>query len=232
MTRAEEKNATKQRILSACIKLFIEQGYHSTTLSEIVKEAKVSFSSFQNLFHTKDGVLLALVEIMFANQFEMAKKIDESNLKPVFVYATETAIQLTLTELSENLREIYVEAYSNPEAAEYIFRHTANEIKRIFKAYNPECTDGDFYELEIGSAGIMRNYMARRCDQYFTFDRKLSKFLTLCLRVYNVPPQEIAETLEFVKSINIKEMSQGIMRELLKTFSVIFDFEINDDMSI
>ena len=38
MTRLEEKTATRQRILSACVKLFIEKGYHKTTLSEIVKD--------------------------------------------------------------------------------------------------------------------------------------------------------------------------------------------------
>ncbi len=111
MTRKEEKLATKKKILSACVKLFIEQGYYKTTLSGIVKEAGVSFSSFQNIFKTKDGVLLDLTQFMFSSQFSMARGLSTQNIKPVYVYAAETAIQLTLTELNENLREIYIEAY-------------------------------------------------------------------------------------------------------------------------
>lgn len=84
-------------------------------------------------------------------------------LPPVFVYAAETAIQLTLTELNENLREIYIEAYTQKEASEYIFRETARELYDIFGPYQPQLTAEDFYMLELGSAGLMRGYMAQPC---------------------------------------------------------------------
>lgn len=226
MTRTEEKTATRQRILSACVKLFIEKGYHKTTLSEIVKEAKCSFSSFQNIFHTKDGVLLYLVEVMFASQFDVARKIAPENINPIYIYAVETVIQMTITELNENLRDIYVEAYSNRESAEYIHIHTAEELKKIFKQYNPDYSDGDFYELDIGSSGIMRNYMARPCDQYFTLDKKLTRFLTMSLRAYTVPEKEIDAVVNFVRGINIKEASKKIMNELLQSFALMFDIEL------
>ena len=51
---------------------------------------------------------------MFDNQFGMARRITDADLPPVFVYAVETAIQLTLTELNENLREIYIDAERCP----------------------------------------------------------------------------------------------------------------------
>lgn len=228
MTRKEEKAATKRRILCACVKLFLEQGYYKTTLSRIVKDASVSFSSFQNIFRTKDGVLLDLTAFMFDSQFEAAKTIDKENLKPVFVYAVETAIQMTLTELNENLREIYVEAYTNEDSADYIHKRTSCELKQIFSAYNPDYTDGDFYELEIGSSGIMRNYMARKCDQYFTLDKKLKRFLEMSLKAYNVPKEEINEAIAFVLGIDIKAISEKIMHKLFESLAMHFDFKLGD----
>lgn len=228
MTRKEEKMATKKRILSACVKLFIEQGYYKTTLSGIVKEAGVSFSSFQNIFKTKDGVLLDLTKFMFASQFEMARSVGKSDLKPVYVYAAETAIQMTLTELNENLREIYVEAYTNMDSLEYIHKRTTEEIVKIFQAYNPEFSESDFYELEIGSSGVMRNYMARKCDQYFTLEKKLDRFLTICLKVYNVPKEEIEETIAFVKHLDIREISNKIMHKLFESLAMNFDFSLDE----
>lgn len=50
----------------------------------------------------------------------------------MYVYAVETAIQMTLTELNENLREIYIEAYTQKEASDYIFQETAKELYQIF----------------------------------------------------------------------------------------------------
>ena len=50
----------KKRILTVCVKLFLEQGYKKTTVAEIVQKANVSNSSFQNIFRAKDGVLTEL----------------------------------------------------------------------------------------------------------------------------------------------------------------------------
>ena len=101
----------KKRILTVCVRLFLEKGYKRSTLAEIIEKADVSYSTFQNIFRAKDGVLTELVEFMFSNQFTMARGEAGANLPPVYVYAVETAIQMTLTELNENLREIYIEAY-------------------------------------------------------------------------------------------------------------------------
>ncbi|MGM9603085.1 MAG: TetR/AcrR family transcriptional regulator [Faecousia sp.] len=51
---------TEKRILRSCVRLFLENGYHRTTMAQILKEAQVSSGSFQNLFRSKDGVLLEL----------------------------------------------------------------------------------------------------------------------------------------------------------------------------
>lgn len=58
--------AAKKRILTACVRLFIERGYNGTTVAEIIKEADVSASSFQNIFRSKDGVLSEFAAFMFA----------------------------------------------------------------------------------------------------------------------------------------------------------------------
>ena len=55
------------------MKLFIEKGYHNTTLAQVLKEAEVSSSTFQYIFHSKDGVLLELTDFMFDKQFTAAR---------------------------------------------------------------------------------------------------------------------------------------------------------------
>ena len=134
----------KKRILTVCVRLFLEKGYRRTTLAEIIEKAEVSYSTFQNIFRAKDGVLTELVEFMFSNQFTMARSMTGAQLPPVYTYAVETAIQMTLTELNENLREIYIEAYTQKEALDYIFRETAKELQQIFGPYLPGRTARDF----------------------------------------------------------------------------------------
>ena len=205
---------TKRKILTACVRLFLEQGYKNTSVSQIVDEAGVARGSYLNLFPTKDKILLDLVETMFSGQFSVARSIADQNLPPVFAYAVETSLQLTLTELNENLREIYIEAYSVPDTAEYIYLNTTAELKQIFGANFPEYSDSDFYEMEIGTAGLMRNYMARKCDIHFPLERKLNRFLTAAMRVYLVPEEEQERVLAFIGSIDIREIAVTVMHKL------------------
>ena len=218
---------TKKRILQTCVRLFLENGYHQTTMAQILKAAQVSSSSFQNLFHNTDGVLMELVEFMFENQFSIARSVAGAALPPVYVYAVETALQITLTELNENLRDIYLEAYTQPQCTEYIFQHTAAELKGIFGPYLPEAGESDFYELEIGSAGIMRAYMAKRCDVYFPLERKLERFLRMSLAAYRVPEAEQDEAVAFLKTLDIRSIAQQVMRTLFQSLSMRYHFPLD-----
>ena len=215
---------TEKRILQACVRLFLENGYHQTTMVQILKEAQVSSSSFQNLFRSKDGVLRELVDFMFVNQFGTARKVAGAELPPVYVYAVETALQITLTELNENLRQIYLEAYTQQRLLDCIQRATAKELHRIFGPYQPELTEQDFYELELGTAGLMRGYMANPCTAEFPLERKLEKFLTLALRGYKVPEEEVRQVLSFLGGLDIRGIAQKVMEELFRKLAMRYDF--------
>lgn len=223
-----DSSETKRKILTVCVRLFLEQGYKNTSVSQIVDEAGVARGSYLNLFPTKDRILLDLTETMFGGQFGMARSITDTKLPPVYTYALETAIQLTLTELNENLREIYIEAYSLPETSEYIYLHTTAELKQIFSANFPDYSDSDFYEMEIGTAGLMRSYMARKCDIHFPLERKLSRFLTAAMRVYRVPEAELEQTVRFVERLDIRSIAECVMHSLFQTLAMHYDFSLQE----
>ena len=134
--------AAKQRILSACVRLFLEKGYKRTTVAEILKAANVSASTFHS--------------------------------------------------------------------------------------YLPDCPERDFYELEIGSSGIIRAYMARSCDLYFTLERKLSRFLTMSLSAYSVPPDEQREILAHIRTLDIRGLSEQVMQELFRNLAMRFSFSLGN----
>lgn len=221
----------KEQVLSVCVRLFLEQGYHQTTVSQILQAAGISASSFQNIFRAKDGVLSELVMFMFNSQFETARVLsDAAKLKlpvsPIFVYAIETSIQLAITEINENIRDMYIEAYSAPETLQFIHRHTAAELKSLFGDTFPTYTEDDFYNLEIGSAGIMRGYMIERCDVDFTLEKKLSCFLALALRAYRVPEEEIDRIIAYILRLDIRDIANTILDKLFSALAMRFHFTL------
>ena len=226
MKRKRDIVMTEKRILQVCIRLFLEKGYKDASTTQIQNDAKVSCSSFQNIFKNKEGVLLELVKYMFKNQFGIARNALGEELSPVYVYGVETAIQLTLTELNENLRDIYVEAYTRETTLDYIQKETAKELKEIFGAYQLELTEKDFYQLELGTAGLMRGYMANPCTEDFTLEQKLNTFLTLALRCYKVPEDEIDKVLAYIAGLDVRNLAQSVMEELFEKLAMRYEFSL------
>ena len=226
VTRKEIKDP-KQRIITECVRLFVQKGFKATTMQDIIREADVSSGTFQNIFRTKDGVLRELIDVMFNNQFGMAHSVTTAE-NPVLIYATESAIQLAIVELNENLREIYVEAYTQPSLAEYIYQKTSGKLSVFFAAYNPTWEESDFYESDIGRAGMMRAYMLRKCDKYFTLRKKIQRFLNMSLKSYSVPNDVIAQTIAALSAVDIENTAKKVMNDLFAALEVAFGFKFEN----
>ena len=80
--------------------------------------------------------------------------------------------------------------------------------------------------MEIGSAGIMRGYMARPCDDVLTLEKKLVCFLSMSLRAYMVPEDEIHRVLAFMTELDIRAVAQQVMHQLFSALAMRFEFTL------
>lgn len=206
----------RNKLLHAAIKLFLQNGYEKTTTAAIAKEAQVSYSSLFAAFENKEALLLDLVKVMFQNQFSSAEEHGDAVNDPVFLYCVETAVQIYITELSEPLRELYVMAYSLPSTSEYVYETTAKRLEVIFAKTMPQAQPKDFYEMEVASSGIMRAFMAKPCDLYFTVERKISRFLQCSLTLYGVPQPQQQMLIDTVLKMDLPATAQAIINGMLQ----------------
>lgn len=206
--------ARRNKMLLAAIQLFLEQGYEKTTTAQIARAAGMSPTSFFAAFENKGALLLTLTQIVFDNQFAKARAFAK-DMEPLMVYCLETSLQIYITELSEPLREIYVMAYTLPSTTEYILKSTAVQIKAIFSPFMPEAEDKDFYEMDIASGSIMRGFMARKCDMYFTVQKKIERFLECCLKLYDVPKEKRASLIEAVLAFDLHSVAKKLIDEIV-----------------
>jgi AcrR family transcriptional regulator len=74
---------TRAEILAVASELFVEQGYEATSLRQIAERLDLTKAALYYHFPSKDDLLLALIEPMFATAFELmdrlgaARDIDE-----------------------------------------------------------------------------------------------------------------------------------------------------------
>lgn len=218
-TSKEQSDAMRRRILNAAAESFLENGFTDTTVRSITTKLGISIGAFNSHFRTKEDVLCELIVFVLEGQFSTSEKLLAGKTEDkLLLYAAETALQLHIVELNENLRDVYSSAYSLPKTSALIQQRVTGKMEYIFKEYLPELQTKDFYILEIATGGIMRGFMTVPCNMWFTMDQKVEAFLKNAFRLYDIPPEKIQEAVDFVKQFDFqtvaKETISGIFRYL------------------
>lgn len=75
-----KKSLRKNFLTEIAYKLFITKGYESTSVDEIVTQAKIAKGTFYYYFESKEQILEEVINFMINNEVENAKKILTSDL--------------------------------------------------------------------------------------------------------------------------------------------------------
>lgn len=207
----------REKTLYAAAELFLEKGFTHTTTRGIAQKAGVDVSAMNRAFGSKENILCELVSYVLEEQFSTAaRQLQGITDDPLLFYAAETTLQLYMAESRESVRDLYLTAYSMPRSMDVIQLTITQKLKHLFGTHLPTLTDGDFYELEIASGGIIRSFMAHPCGGDFTIDRKVRRFLEATLRVYQVPEATIQQAVAFVNQFPFQQIAQDIIAHMLQ----------------
>ena len=206
----------KSKVLHAAAKLFLAKGYTNTTLRELAAISGVNYGSLTFTFKNKETILSELVGFVLDGQFEFTEKLlDGKTDDKILFYAAETTLQLYMAESSEHIRELYSLSYSLEASSDIIYTKITKKLAEIFKEQYPNYTQCEFYEKELASAGIMRNYMTRPCGIYFTMDRKVNAFLENTFLLYEIPREKIEEAIKFVSQFDFEALAKQVIDNML-----------------
>ena len=211
----------RSRVLHAAAKLFLDKGYVNSTMKEISSLAGVNYGSMMFAFRSKEEILSELVGIVLDGQFESTARLLVGKTEDkILFYAAETTLQLYMAESSEHIRELYTLSYSQSASSNIIYEKITVKLAEIFKEQYPNYTQGEFYEKELASAGVMRNYMTRPCGIYFTMDRKVRAFLENTFLLYEIKREKISEAIEFVSQFDWKKIARDVIDNMLAYFEI------------
>jgi len=73
-----KKQKTKERLLHAAKRLVSEYGYHNVSVTDIAREAGVSHGMITAYFHSKAGLLFALISLNNGTQIDALLELDLS----------------------------------------------------------------------------------------------------------------------------------------------------------
>ena len=178
----------------------------------------MNYGSLTFAFKSKENILSELVSKVFDYQFEMSDKYLEGITEDkILYYAFETTLQLYLAESSEHMREMYQVSYSLTNPSLEVYKTISSKLEYIFKEQLPTYEKKDFYELEIASAGIMRNFISVPCDMYFTMERKIKRFIETTFLIFRVKEEKIKEAIDFVLKFDFEKIAKEVLDKFLES---------------
>lgn len=213
--QGQENVTTRDKVLYAAASLFWEKGYEKTAIVDIAARARVNRGSVLFAIKSKENLLRTLVSYVLESTFASSASLVGETGDPVLSYAVESALQLYMAESREEVREMAAAAYTLPTTSELIYRKAAQRLSELFQPYNPDWEERDFYEREIASGSIMRGYMARPCDLYFTMERKMRVFLETTLAIYHVPEEKAGEAMQFLSGLDFEDIAERAMKTMI-----------------
>lgn len=149
-------------------------------------------------------------------QFQTIERLLKGKTEDKILFcAAEKTLQLYMAESSETMRELYGVSYTLPKSSDVIQHHITGKMEEIFGEHLPKLETKDFYELEIATSGIMRGFMHRKCDMYFTMEAKVRRFIETTFLIYRLPDEKIQEANRFVAQFDFKTIAGQTIQKML-----------------
>ena len=218
---AVETAEIHKKVLTAATALFIQKGFEKTTIMDISKLSEVPKSKILYEMNSKEQILVHLVAEFLDGVTEasdaVSTKLTDDKL---LIFMANEVLQIYMAEMSEDMRNLYLAAYSMPKTSEAVLRRRSEILFDKFGYMFPSFALKDYYELEIATMGIMRAYMSVPCDIYFTIEAKVDRLISTMLKIYDVDKQTIDEVKEFIKKIDFESVSKNTVDAVFEEFSI------------
>ena len=220
----EESRILYSKILTAATVLFVQKGYEKTTLMDISKLSGVPKTKILYEMHSKEGILGLLVAKFLDGVAKasdaVSKKLTDDKL---MIFMANEVLQIYMAEMNEDMRNLYLSAYSMPKTSEEVLRRRAELFYKEFGEDFPEFELKDFYELEIASIGIMRAYISVPCSMYFTLEAKTDRLISTMLKIYDIDDKRIEKTKEFMKKIDFEAVAKKTVEDVFEELGIKTD---------
>ena len=219
-SEAETKELYR-KILTAATAIFMQKGFERATLMDISKLSGISKRVIIYEMHSKEEILGHLVTRFLDGVTEasdaVSKKLTDDKL---LIFMANEVLQIYMAEMNEDMRNLYLAAYSMPKTSDAVLRRRSQMLYEGFGDMFPQFALKDYYELEIATMGIMRAYMSVPCDMYFTMEAKVDRLLSTMLKIYGVDSKIVEETKEFIKKIDFETVAKNTVADVFEELSI------------
>lgn len=148
----------RQELINAAVKLFVEKGFHQTTVREIAKEFGMSMGALYDYIRTKEDILFLVCDYIHttvSNKLKVSLVSNKSALENLKMAIRDYFI--IIDEIQDYMLLLYQETKSlNKDAREYIFS-AEKELTSIFEDILRQCIKENSIRISNKQAIVTAN---------------------------------------------------------------------------
>lgn len=191
-------------ILSAAKKLFLEQGYHATTVRQIVQEANTSMGNLYFHFPNKLSILKVISKEFITILRNQIEKVHNYRFSPELGFALDFRMGYVNTLENPKLSQLWCIIQNTPEVHKYSLENKKKRLRTFFGDLIPA---EELDLLAIAIQGISDSiFQQKREGQLIENPIMLSNMIIdYSLRLLGYPRDKIKRTIIKVDKIIKKE---------------------------
>lgn len=205
----------KDVIIDCALKLFLDKGYFTTSVQDIIEASGISKGTFYNYFHSKSDLVLALLHHI-KGKIKLEREIIQQkgcvNNKEILIEQIAIKMRLHKKKRVFSLYEALI-LEDNRSLKKFIWEDHVNEVlwlsERMMQVYGNEIKD-HAYDLATSFLGSLHQQL-RIADIIRLEDIKLNKFIT-----YNL------NCLEYCLPFILKQSDVLLDKTSFQVFKPIF----------
>ena len=203
---------TRLRIIQVAAKLYIENGYSTTTNKELAKTLDLSPGNITFYFPTKDHLLSVLVNELTDFQDLLMEHAAEEGKSSLLAYCLELTSIAAVCEENEVTRDFFVSSYSSEMTLDIIRQNDTEKTKEVFGQYCPDWDDDMWAATENIVSGIeYATIMTRECNTPLPV--QIERTLNTIMTIYGVPKELREVKIKKVLAMDYRALGRRILSE-------------------
>ena len=181
-------NTTKLEIIQTATRMFLENGYSTTSIKAIANALDMSTGHLTFYFPTKEHLLAELVDMLCNFQWIQVRQYVDEGESLLMAICLELTAMAAICEENEVAKDFYLAAYTHPMTLEIIRKNDAQRAKLVFGEYCADWTQTQYTEAEILISGIEYATMMTTRESA-PIDVRIAGALNNIMLIYQVPEE-------------------------------------------
>jgi AcrR family transcriptional regulator len=212
MKREIHEAEVRKKIIRAARKLFMQQGYDSTTVRQIKEAAGVKTGTLYHFYQNKEDIFAVIVSESFFRVLERTKKLTQDNI--LLDLAAELAWHVYTMVLHVQSAELYLVSYNSQKIGSQLLSDQTERSLELFGQRLANWTTDDHRCYAMLAKGMMQSISLQAvAGTLGDPDPIIRRSVAMLLKILDTPVTEMEQTFEQLEALNLKDRVQAALKK-------------------